>query len=468
MKHKTKILYVSAEIAPYAHVGGLSEVGRSFPRALMETGEYEVVRVMPLYQCIRCSLQYVTDYPVPMGQGYETCVLKKDPGAEGVPTYFISNDRYFHRDRVYAYEDDGLRFFFFCRAVVQMLKNTSFQPDIVHVNDWHMGMLPLLLKKEFPGIKSVYTIHNIAYQGFVPAAYLEGALSETEKLRLGYPEWLNFMRAGIIYADLITAVSPGYAKELRMEKNSHGMSALLKERGDHMAGILNGIDMEYYNPQTDMLIPCPYDVEHPELKRKNRTYLRNLYGLPDQDIPLMAMVTRLDYAKGIDILLKAISYSKLNTYQLIILGTGDPYYQGILSGIKSTYGENIVADFCYSESLARQIYAAADIYLMPSLFEPCGLGQMYAMRYGAVPIVNPVGGLRDTVIPRGQDMDMATGFHMENWSGQALAKEMERAVTAYYSPEWRQYIENGMRMDFSWKNSVLEYGKHYRKLLGNT
>ncbi|HHV13383.1 MAG TPA: glycogen synthase [Clostridiales bacterium] len=468
MKRKIKILYVSAEVAPYAQVGGLSEVGRSFPEALMAAGGFEVVRVMPLYQSVNCSLKYVADYSVPMDQGYETCVLKKDPDAKEVPTYFISNDRYFRRDRIYAYEDDGLRFFFFCRAVVQMLQSISFHPDIVHVNDWHTGMLPLLLKKEFPGIKSVYTIHNIAYQGFIPAAFLEGYLSEAEKLRLGHPEWLNFMKAGIIYADLITTVSPGYAKELGMEEHSHGMGALLEERGDKIAGILNGIDMEHYNPQSDKLIPYPYDAGHPELKKKNRTHLRGLYGLPDKDIPLMAMVTRLDQAKGIDILLKAISYSRLSTYQLIILGSGNPYYHGILSGVTATYGKNIVADFCYSEALARQVYAAADIYLMPSLFEPCGLGQMYAMRYGAVPVVNPVGGLRDTVIPPGQGRDRANGFHMECWSGQALAKEMERAVTAYHSPEWRKYIRNGMRMDFSWQNSVLEYRKYYRELLGRT
>ncbi len=465
MKRKIKILYVSAEIAPYANVGGLGEVARSFPKALVETGEFEVVRVMPLYKNVNCKLQYVADFSVPMDQGFETCVVKQDPQEKDIPTYFITNDRYYVREQIYSYEDDGFRFFFFCQAILQMLKILSFQPDILHTNDWHTGFLPLLLKKEFPQIKSIYTIHNISYHGFIPAAYLKEYLSEAERIKLGYPQWLNFMKAGILYADLVTTVSPGYADEIMLKEYSYGMSELLEERRNRVAGILNGIDTRRYSPATDPMIENPYDWEHLELKKKNRTYLRNKYGLPDTDIPLFAMITRLDYTKGIDILLKAISFSKLSTYQLIILGCGHPYYHGMLSGISTTYGENIVVDFNYSEELAKQIYAAADIYLMPSLFEPCGIGQMYAMRYGAVPLVNPVGGLKDTVISCKQDYNLANGFHMEHWSGEALAKEMEKAIKVYHSKEWKRYVENGMKTEFSWKKSVIEYKKYYEKLM---
>ena len=331
MKRKIKILYVSAEIAPYANVGGLGEVARSYPKALLETGEFEVIRVMPLYRDVKCNLAYVTDFSVPMEQGFETCVVKQDMDEKDIPTYFIANDRYYCRDRIYAYEDDGLRFFFFCQAILQLLKKQYFEPDIVHTNDWHTGFLPLLLKKELPQIKSVYTIHNISYHGFIPASYLKNYLSEEEKIKLGYPQWLNFMKAGILYSDVVTTVSPGYAEEIMSEENSHGMSELLKERRDSIVGILNGIDLKNYSPATDPLIAYPYDMNHLEEKKKNRTYLRNKYGLPDKDIPLLAMVTRLDYTKGIDIVLKAISYSKLSTYQLIILGSGHPYYHGMLS-----------------------------------------------------------------------------------------------------------------------------------------
>lgn len=465
MKRKLKILYVAAEIAPYANAGGLGEVARSFPGALVETGDFEVIRVMPLYKKVKCNLEYVTDFSVPMGQGYETCVVKRDREEKAIPTYFIACDRYYYREQIYAYEDDGLRFFFFCRAILQMLKTISFQPDIVHTNDWHTGFLPLLLKKELPQIKTVYTIHNIAYQGFIAADYLKDYLSEEEKIELGYPQWLNFMKAGILYSDLVTTVSPGYAQEILLEDKGHGMAELLEKRGDSFVGILNGIDMKHYSPADDPLLAYSYDLEHLERKKKNRTWIRNRYGLPDTDIPLIAMITRLDYSKGIDIVLKAISYSRLSTYQLIILGSGQPYYHGMLSNISATYGENIVVDFQYNEALAKQIYAAADIYLMPSLFEPCGLGQMYAMRYGAVPLVNPVGGLKDTVISDQQNKDLATGFHMEQWSGEALARELEKVIKAYHSKGWEQYIKNGMKTDSSWNQRVIEYTKCYEQII---
>ena len=465
MKQRIKILYITTEISPYANAGGLGEVGRSFPKALSETGKYDVIRVMPLYKGVNCSLDYVTDYPVPMGQSFETCVLKKNLDGEELPTYFIGNDRYYYRDNIYAYEDDGFRFFFFCRAVIEMLHRISFQPDIVHTNDWHTGFLPLLLKKEFPSIKSVYTIHNISYHGFVPATYLQGLLSEKELLRLGYPEWLNFMKAGIIYSDLLTTVSPGYADEVLSPEYGCGMSQLIEERAHGLVGILNGIDMDSYDPNREGEIGVPYDWAHMELKKRNRSLIRAEYGLPDTDKPLLAMITRLDYAKGIDVLQKAISYSDLGSFQLIILGSGNPYYQGMLSCISTVYGGNVVVDFKYSAALAKKIYAAADIYLMPSLYEPCGLGQLYAMRYGAVPIVNPVGGLRDTVIDDKQDPSTSNGFFMEEWSGEALARAIKRAITSYHSPGWDNYVQNAMKVDSSWKKSVDKYAKYYEELM---
>ncbi|HWT76881.1 MAG TPA: glycogen/starch synthase [Mobilitalea sp.] len=464
MKRKIKILYVTAEIAPYANAGGLGEVGRSFPRALQETGRYEVQRVMPLYKRIDKKLEYVTDMKVRMDLGYETCVIKKDPDSKELPTYFVQSDRYFYRDNIYAYEDDGFRFFLFCKAVVEMLKAIPFQPDIVHMNDWHTGFLALLLKQEFPKIKTVYTIHNISYHGFIPASYLNGLLTEEELVWLGYPEWLNFMKAGIKYADLITTVSLGYAMEILQPVNSCGMNNLLVEKADHFVGILNGIDMESYDPSRSGDLEYPYDQRSTELKKKNRTLLRTQYGLPDEDKPLLAMVTRLDYAKGLDILMKAISYLELSTFQLIILGSGNPYYQGMLGCIKTAYADKVVADFDYSADKARKIYAAADIYLMPSLYEPCGLSQLYAMRYGAVPVVNPIGGLRDTVIDESTTAN-STGFYMEDWSGEALSRAIKRAIDAYHTPGWKQYMMNGMKQDFSWQHSISEYDRYYQKIL---
>lgn len=465
MKRKIKILYVIAEISSYASAGGLGEVGRSFPKALVQTKGIKVQRVMPLYKCIDKKLQYLDDFPVPMEHGYETCILKTDPGEKNIPTYFLGNDRYYYRDNIYAYDDDGFRFFFFCRAVVEMLKRIPCLPDIVHTNDWHTGFLSLLIKKEFPNIKTVYTIHNISYHGFIPSSYLAGILKPEDEVLLGYPQWLNFMKAGIKYADLVTTVSAGYKAEIEQLENSFGMYEIIKQRTDSIIGILNGIETDNYDPRQEGVLIYPYDENNLEIKKKNRTLLRSEYGLPDTTIPLIAMITRLEYTKGIDLLIKAISYADLSKYQLIILGSGNAYYQGMFESMAEGYQGKIVFEFHYSEALAKKIYAAADIYLMPSKYEPCGLGQLYAMRYGAVPVVNPVGGLKDTVTDDPKHPANSTGFYMDEWTGRALIRAINRAVKAYYSPEWEKMVRNAMNYNADWSKSVLQYKMYYEKLL---
>ncbi len=465
MNRKIKILYVSAEISPYASAGGLGEVGRSYPKALVEVGNIEVRRVMPLYKEIKEKLNYLMDFPLAMGTKYETCILKTDRKNKEIPTYFIGNHGYFYRDNIYAYDDDGFRFFFFCKAVVEMLKVIGFKPDIVHTNDWHTGFLPLLLKKEFPSIKSVYTIHNISYHGFIPSSYLADLMTKVEMELLGYPEWLNFMKAGILYGDLITTVSPGYKNEVLIPEKSYGMSQLLKERLASFYGILNGIDTHVYNPKAEGVLAYPYDFRDWENKRKNRSVLRKEYGLPDTEVPLIAMVTRLEYAKGIDLVMKAISYLNLSTFQLIIMGSGNPYYHGIFESLSSGYSKNIVFEYKYTPDLAKKIYAAADIYLMPSQYEPCGLGQLYAMRYGAVPIVNPVGGLSDTVKDYREHPREMSGFYMEDWTQEALVNAIKRAIEAYYTSDWVKLIQNGMGYNASWSRSVAEYIRCYKELI---
>lgn len=465
VNQKIKVLYIAAEISPYANAGGLGEVGRSFPKALSETPEIEVKRVMPLHKTVNCKLHYVTDFPVPMEPGFETCVLKKSEDSNGIETYFIGNDRYFYRDNIYGYEDDGFRYFFFCRAVLQMLKHVKYKPDIVHVNDWHTGFLPLLIKKEFPKIKTVYTIHNISYHGFIPASLLEGVLSVPELFRLGWPEWLNFMKAGIVYSDLLTTVSTGYCQEIRQPEFSCGMASLIEQRTNEIVGILDGIDTESYDPYHDGVLAYPYNEENTLQKKKNRTELRLAYGLPDTEVPLVAMITRLEYSKGIELVFNALKRMEMNTFQLIILGTGNPYYQGMLAGIAAEYPECIIADFNYTSVAAKKIYGAADIYLMPSQNEPCGLGQLYAMRYGAVPIVNPVGGLKCTVTEDKKDWTKSSGFYMEEWSEEALSITLKRAITTYHTLDWAQYIKNCMKFDSSWNRSVSEYLLFYKNML---
>ena len=465
MHKKIKLLYVSAEIAPYATTGGLGEVAKSFPEALQQAGEIEVRRVMPLHKSMVRKMNYMTDFPVAMGRDYETCIVKRDSQQKDMVTYFIENDRYFYRDNIYGYEDDGIRYFFFCRAIVEFLKNSAYSPDIVHTNDWHTGFLPLLLKKELPQIKSVYTIHNICYQGFVPAEYLSDMLSLREQYDLGWPEWLNFMKAGIGYSDLLTTVSKGHAEELCQPAFSYGMAPYLEQREKGIVGIRNGIDTTQYNPGLEGDVPFPYDRDHLELKQKNKEALCRDYGITEASGPLVAMVTRLDYSKGIDLVLRAISRLDFSRLRLVILGSGSPEYQKRLEEIAEGYQGSIAVDGQYTLQKAKQLYAAADLYLMPSLFEPCGLGQLYAMRYGAIPIVNPVGGLKDTVVDNEEEPDRHTGFYMEEWNEESLIKALHRAIAAYDTPRWKQYQRNCMDYDSSWKRSMEEYLKYYSALL---
>jgi starch synthase len=273
------------------------------------------------------------------------------------------------------------------------------------------------------------------------------------------------MKAGIIYSDRLTTVSPGYCAEIKSEPQSFGMSALLEQRQTPMVGILNGIDTDSYDPSSDGVIPFPYQITNLEEKKKNRTWLRNEYGLPDSEVPLVIMVTRLEYIKGIDLILKALLLLKPGTYQLFILGSGNPYYQGMLSDIAVNFKETLAVDFHYSSALAKKVYAAGDICLMPSKYEPCGLGQLYAMRYGTVPVVNPVGGLQDTVTDDKNHPEKSSGFYMEDWSGEALAAALKSAIGKYGTLEWKNYMINGMNYDSTWKRSVIEYLRLYHQIL---
>lgn len=462
---KIKVLYVTAETYPYAYVGGLGEVGASLPKALSRSGEVEIHRVLPGYKNINCNKKIITDFPVPMGKDYDTCVLKTDPDNREVPTYFIGNDRYFYRDAVYGHADDGFRFFFFCSAVTEMLKNIPFQPDIIHVNDWHTGFIPLLVLKKELSIKTVFTIHNILYRGFIPESYLDGMLTDEEAKVLGRPEYLDFMKAGLIYAHRLTTVSPGYSKEICKPPLSGGLEPLIKNRGDRVTGILNGIDQDGYNPLTDGVLTYPYSVKNIENKKKNRRVLRKKLGLADEDIPLVSMVTRLDWAKGIDLVIGAMELLEDESFQLVIHGSGNPYYQGLLMEMTQRFPSKVVVDFQYSPVLAKEIYAASDLFLMPSAYEPCGVGQLYAMRYGVVPVVNPVGGLGDTIIDCENTPEKNNGFHMKEWRAECLAQAMKRAFSMYKTSLWNSMVENGMKSDWSWEKSVQQYIDVYRDVL---
>lgn len=459
-----KVLYVSAESFPYAYVGGLGEVGASLPKALSRSGKVEIQRVMPGYKCVDCEKRTVTDFPVPMGKGYDSCILKTDLTDSEVPTYFVCNDRYFYRDHVYGYEDDGVRFFFLCSAVLEMLKHIPFKPDIIHLNDWHTGFIPLLIRSSSMNVKTVFTIHNIIYHGYIPEEYVDGMLSDKEAKELGRPGYLDFMKAALMFSDGLTAVSPGYSKEIYSPELTGGLNLLIKARDDKVAGILNGIDTDLYNPENDDVIKYPYSWNNIENKKKNKKALCEYFGFPDEDVPLVSMVTRLEWIKGLDLVAEAMELMAQEKFRIVIHGSGNPYYQGLLTEMTRRFPEKVAVDFNYSPQLAKKIYAASDYYLMPSSYEPCGVGQLYAMRYGAVPIVNPVGGLKDTVKDR-KNAKNNNGFHMKNRDAESLAEAMKRAFSLYGTAELDRLRENGMKADWSWKNSAGQYIKFYTDVL---
>lgn len=453
-------------MAPYATAGGLGEVGKSLPMALIQSEEVEVRRVMPYYKSLQGRMKYYKDFIVPMGEEGENCILRTNPEQEDVITYFIDNARYFYRDTIYGYDDDGIRFFFFCRAIIEMLKIIPYKPDIIHTNDWHTGFLPLLIKAELNFIKSVYTIHNIAYHGFVPAKLLGIKITQEEMITLGYPEWLNFMKAGILYADLVTTVSPGYAEEILDETKSSGMAMYLEQRkSNKMVGVLNGIDMKSYDPYLDGVQPYPYQYSTISRKKNNKTLLREEYGFENTELPLISMVTRLDFSKGIDLIPEIFESMDTNRFQMLILGSGNEDYEKLLTDLSTKYPGVLKVDFRYTPEKAKKIYGASDIYLMPSQFEPCGMGQLYSMRYGTVPVVNPVGGLKDTVIDNRNNTKTSTGFYMDSWNSNSLIKALDRALQVYGTTDWTHYMKNCMEFDSSWKPSVKEYCKLYQKLI---
>lgn len=461
MVRKLKVLFVSAECEPYARTGGLGDVSSALPKALCREG-VSVMRVMPLHRMVNCNLKYKTDFSIPMGSGFQNCIIKYDYDSEEVPTYFICNDWYFNREKLYGYYEDGERFLFFCKAVVEMLNHINFKPDIIHCNDWHTGFVPLILKSSGSKTKTVYTIHSLKYSGCINNDFLrEYNIPEGTLSFIGSPDSLNFTRAAVLYSDFLTTVSNEYAKEIKTPEFGEGYEELFAKRGDSLKGILNGIDIESFNPQNAVF---PYDEYNLDGKKENKRLLREELKLDEQDVPIVSAVTRLDDQKGMDILLNALRKIDLKGFQFVMLGTGNKYYEDAFGEMASMYPGRMAARFVFDAGLSRRIYAGSDIFVMPSKFEPGGLGQLYAMNYGTVPVVRSTGGLKDTVKDAGNS-GSGNGFCFKNYSVNELLKALNRAVALYGSPVWEKIIRNGMELDKSWKKSVNEYIAVYQKLV---
>ena len=471
MADPLRILFLSAEVAPFAKTGGLGDIGGSLPKALHDMG-HDVRVVMPAYRKIEEGYPGVTSMPlqlnVPTGSGVVNAGAFEGrlPGSD-VPVYFIAEYGLFARPNIYGYWDDPYRFAFFSKAALHLTLQLDWRPDVVHAHDWHTAPALAWLHtagqsdERFRGIGSVFTIHNLAHQGktswnvFDYMQLFTHALSEE-----AYGE-VNFMARGIYHANIINTVSPTYAREIMTHEGGAGLDGLLRYRQRDLHGILNGLDYDEWNPGTDQRLAASYTVDDVTGREENRRALQAAVGLPQlANIPILAMVTRLDWQKGMDIVGHAL-HLLMNGYsgpaQFVVLGTGASHYEDMFRQLASFHREKMSAYIGYHAELAPLLYAGSDMFLMPSLFEPCGLGQMIAMRYGSVPLVRATGGLADTV------QDGITGYTFYDFSADALFNAIQRATYTYNTDRdsWRRIQANGMETNFSWERSAQGYQQLY-------
>ncbi len=471
-----KVLYAASEALPFIASGGLGDVAGSLPQALRKRLVGCRV-VMPLYDNIKQefkdNMKFVTSISVPVAWRRQYCGIF-EARSGGVIYYLLDNQYYFKRDSLYGYYDDAERFAFFARAILEIIPHIDFKPDIIHCNDWQTALTPLYYSTMYanqPGyenIKTVLTIHNIQYQGVYGEELIDNVvgIDHAHKNLIEYDGAVNLMKAGIECANAVTTVSPSYAKEILDPWYSHGLDTILRERSYKLRGILNGIDVENYNPETDKDVFKNYSVDNMRGKAVNKRELQKLLGLPEKkDTPVMGMVTRLVSHKGLD-LCKAVLDELLATtdIQLVVLGSGDYQYEEFFRGLAQRYPEKVGLCLGFIPDLARKIYAGSDMFLMPSKSEPCGLSQMVALRYGSIPIVRETGGLRDSVTDSGDNM--GNGFVFSSYNAHDMLHAIKRAVEGYQDQKgWAILVKRAMESDNSWGKSANEYIKMYKEVL---
>lgn len=466
-----KILYAAAECAPFIKTGGLGDVIGALPKQIAKMG-HDVSVILPLYEDIapeiKAQLEYWGSFNVPVGWRNQYCGILAL--RENRVTYlFVDNEYYFKRPGVYGYYDDGERFAFFQQAVIMMMERFNWIPDILHCNDYHTAFIPFLLREKwgfvqaYQGIKTILTIHNLQFQGqFNPDTL-------PELFNLGY-EWfdngivrqdhdVNWMKAGILYANRVTTVSPSYAREIQTPDFGWGLDGVLRLVANKVSGILNGIDTQQFNPATDPLIPTHYSAKFPRGKHKNKQALQERLGLPvAKRVPVIGIVSRLTAQKGCQLLLEELDNILQMDVQVVLLGNGDQYFEDRFREIAQRHPDNFRLILAFDVQLAQLIYAGADSFLMPSAFEPCGLSQLIALRYGTLPIVHQIGGLADTVWVYNPTTNEGTGFGFEAYSGYYMVQCVKQMLTAYEQPAiWQQMMTTAMKSDFSWKGSAQLY-----------
>ncbi|MBM7636149.1 glycogen synthase GlgA [Streptococcus saliviloxodontae] len=474
-----KIMFVAAEGAPFAKTGGLGDVIGALPKSLVKNGD-EVAVVLPYYDVVAAKfgnqVEDVLSFYTNIGWRHQYVGVKKIV-RDQVTFYFIDNQQYFYRGKVYGDWDDGERFAFFQIAALELMEKVNFIPDVLHVHDYHTAMIPYLLKEKYhwiaayQNIKTVFTIHNIEFQGqFDPAMLGDLFGVGSERYEDGTLRWnncLNWMKAAVLYADRVTTVSPSYVGEIMTPEFGKGLDQVMRMEAGKLSGIVNGIDTELLDPEKDPLIPYHFSVTDLSGKAKNKQALQESLGLPVRsDVPVIGIVSRLTDQKGFDLVVNELHHILQYDLQIVLLGTGYADYENAFSWFASQYPDKLSANITFDLALAQQIYAACDIFLMPSAFEPCGLSQMMAMRYGTLPVVSEVGGLRDTVEAYNSVTQTGTGFSFDHFSGYWMTKTLESALDTYYHHQegWKQLQRNAMTRDFSWDTASLAYDKLYQSL----
>lgn len=471
------ILFISTEAEPFAKSGGLGDVIGSLPRELTKLGVDARV-MLPLYKNIRekyrKNLKFVKDLDVTLSWRKQYCGIFQME-YEGVIFYFLDNEQYFKRDAYYGYYDDGERFAYFSKAALETLPVLDFEPDILHCSEWQTALVPVYLKTLFRGepsysrLRTVFTIHNIEYQGKFDPGILHDllGLSEAHRGILEYGGAVNYMKGAIVTCDRLTTVSRSYAEEIMCSFYGRGLENIIKENSYKLSGILNGIDTNLYNPYRDPFIPVKFSRKSVERKKANKAALQDSLGLAqEEETPIIAMIGRLAEHKGLDLVLSVFDEIMREKIQFVLLGTGESKYERFFQRKAAEYKGRMSVSMAFSAELASKIYAGADLFLMPSISEPCGLAQMISLRYGTIPIVRETGGLKDSIVPYNPETLEGNGVTFASVNAQDMMGAIKRAISLYWGQDhWKTLIANGMSSDFTWKTSSKEYLRLYKSMV---
>lgn len=479
----TKVLFAAAEAVPFIKTGGLADVMGALPQALQQEG-VETALILPKYGQInplyKDKMETIYEGYLDLSWRHQYFGIEKLV-VNGITVYFIDNEWYFKRDGLYGYGDDGERFAFFSKAVLAAVPHMDFKPDIIHCNDWHTGILGAFLKESFYhdefywGMKVVYTIHNLKYQGIFGKEIVNDVLGLPHYCytngNIEFGGCVNYMKAGMYYADYITTVSPSYAEEITYPYFGEKLDAYVRSCQGKLVGIINGLDEKSYNPATDKFIAAPYTVDNVlEQKAINKEKLQEELGLPvNKNIPVIAMVTRLVEDKGLSLVTRIMDEITQENIQFVVVGTGDEAIEEALNSWEARNPNKVSINLLFSEELAHKVYAGADIFVMPSRFEACGLSQLIALKYGTIPVVRETGGLKDTVIPYNKYTGEGNGLGFVNFNAHELLYSIKAALSFYEDlAQWSRMVLNAMNSNYSWDKSAAAYGKIYAQVLGQT